>query len=87
MVEIWNLSTTVMEWEKTMIKPEIKLIKQYDWKHMSWLNTLIDVTKICDNERVSLVKISSPEGGTETQLVCTTCGRTLTIYGNTNNKH
>lgn len=74
-----------MEWEETMINPEkIQLIKQYNWKHTSWLNTLIDITKICDNEKVSLFKISSPEGGVETQLVCTTCGRTLTIYGKEN---
>lgn len=81
---IWSFHTTVMEWEEIMIKPEIELIKQYNWKHISWLNTLIDITKICDNERVSLVKISSPESGVETQLVCTTCGRTLTIYGKEN---
>lgn len=74
-----------MEWEETMINPEkIQLIKQYNWKHTSWLNTLIDITRMCDNERVSLFKISSPEDGVETQLVCTTCGRTLTIYGKEN---
>ena len=84
MVEIWNLSTTVMEWEKTMIKPEVTLLKQYQWKHVQWLNTLIDKTEICPQEVVSLVRISSPEGGVETQLFCTHCMRKLEIYGKEN---
>ena len=84
MVEIWNLSTTVMEWEKTMIKPEITLLNQYQWKHIHWLNTLIDKTELCPNETVSFVRISSPEGGTETQLFCTHCMRKIEIYGKEN---
>ena len=68
-----------------MIKPEIKLIKQYDWKHIDYISqTVMNISQICSNERVSLVRISSPEGRIETQLVCTNCGRILTIYGKEN---
>ena len=81
---IWNFHTTVMEWEEIMIKPEVTLLKQYQWKHVQWLNTLIDKTEICPQEVVSLVRISSPEGGIETQLFCTHCMRKLEIYGKEN---
>ena len=80
----WNLYMTAMVWEMIMIKPEITLLKQYQWKHIQWLNTLIDKTEICPQEVVSLVRISSPEGGVETQLFCTHCMRRLEIYGKEN---
>ena len=87
MVEIWNLFMTVMEWVKTMIKPEIKLIKQYNWKHIDYVSqTVMNIPQICANERVSLIRISSSgDKMTETQLVCTNCGRALTIYGKQKN--
>ena len=75
---------TAMVWEMIMIKPEVTLLKQYQWRHIQWLNTLIDKTEICPQEVVSLVRISSPEGGTETQLFCTHCMRKLEIYGKEN---
>lgn len=75
---------TAMVWEMIMIKPEVTLLKQYQWKHVQWLNTLIDKTEICPQEVVSLVRISSPEGGVETQLFCTHCMRRLEIYGKEN---
>ena len=81
---IWNFHTTATEWEEIMIKPEITLLNQYQWKHIHWLNTLIDKTEICPQEVVSLVRISSPEGGIETQLFCTHCMRKLEIYGKEN---
>ena len=81
---IWNSYMTAMVWEMIMIKPEITLLNQYQWKHIHWLNTLIDKTEICPQEVVSLVRISSPEGGVETQLFCTHCMRKLEIYGKEN---
>jgi hypothetical protein len=73
-----------MVWGMIMIKPEVTLLNQYQWKHIHWLNTLIDKTEICPQEVVSLVRISSPEGGIETQLFCTHCMRKLEIYGKEN---
>ena len=68
-----------------MIKPaEMTLLNQYQWKHIHWLNTLIDKTAICPQEVVSLVRISSPVEGVKTQLFCTHCMRKLEIYGKEN---
>ena len=67
-----------------MIQPEVTLLKQYKWKHIQWLNTLIGKTEICPQEMVSLIRISSPEGRVEMQLFCTHCMRKLEIYGKEN---
>ena len=79
---IWNLHTTAMEWEGTMIKPEIKLIKMVEWKHANWLMAQIDQYKLCDKDTVPMVEVLDPETKKqlEVQIMCTTCGRSLTIY-------
>lgn len=66
-----------------MIKPEIKLIKQVEWKHANWLMEQIDEYKICDKNIVPMVEVLDPETKKqlEVQVMCTTCMRSLTIYG------
>ncbi len=66
-----------------MIKPEINLIRMVEWKHANWLMSQIDEYKICDKAEVALVEVRDPKTKKqlEVQLMCTTCGRNLTIYG------
>ena len=66
-----------------MIKPEIRLIKIVHWKHANELMGIIDQYKLCDKEEVALVEILDPstKKQLEVQLMCTTCGRNLTLYG------
>ena len=66
-----------------MIKPEIRLIKTVHWKHANELMGMIDQYKLCDKEEVALVEILDPstKKQLEIQLMCTTCGRSLTLYG------
>ena len=66
-----------------MIKPEIRLIKTMPWKHANALMGMIDEYKLCNNEEVALVEILDPstKKQIEIQLMCTTCGRNLTLYG------
>ena len=66
-----------------MIKPEIKLIKMVKWKHANALMDMIDQYKLCDKEEAALVEILDPstKKQLEVQLMCTTCGRNLTLYG------
>ena len=77
---IWNFHTTAMEWEETMIKPEIQILRYYEWNHM----TLND--DLCANNTVALINIlnNSSKEVIETQLVCHKCMRSLTIYGKEN---
>ena len=77
---IWNFHTTAMEWEEIMIKPEIQILRYYEWNHM----TLND--DLCANNTVALINIlnSSSKEVIETQLVCHKCMRSLTIYGKEN---
>lgn len=60
-----------------MIKPEIKLLKCYEWSHMTLGGDL------CTNNIGSLIHVlnSSTKEVMETQLVCHKCMRSLTIYG------
>ena len=80
---IWNLYTTATEWREIMIKPELRLIRKIKWKHANELMGMIDQYKLCDNEEVALVEILDPstKQQLEIQLMCTTCGRNLTLYG------
>ena len=67
-----------------MIKPEeLKLIRKIKWKHANELMGMIDQYKLCDNEEVALVETldTSTKKQLEIQLMCTTCGRNLTLYG------
>lgn len=66
-----------------MIKPEIKLINMIEWKHANWLMSQINEYRICDKDIVALVEVLDPETKKqlEVQVMCTTCGRSLTIYG------
>ena len=80
---------TVMEWEKTMIKPEMKVIKWIKWKHINELMESIDQPIACQKEEVAMVFIIDPETNNTLELrtMCPSCLRSLTIYGNTNNKN
>ena len=63
-----------------MIKPEIQILRYYEWNHM----TLND--DLCANNTVALINIlnSSSKEVIETQLVCHKYMRSLTIYGKEN---
>ena len=65
-----------------MIKPEIKLIRMIEWKHANWLMKQINEYKICDKDTVAMVEVLNPETKQqlEVQVMCPTCGRSLTIY-------
>lgn len=66
-----------------MIKPEIKLIKKVEWKHANWLMEQINEYKLCDVDIVPMVEVLDPatKKQLEVQVMCTTCMRSLTIYG------
>lgn len=66
-----------------MIKPEIKLIKQVEWKHSNWLMEQRNEYKLCDANIVPMVEVLDPaiKKQLEVQVRCTTCMRSLTIYG------
>ena len=66
-----------------MIKPEVKFIKMVEWKHSDWLMAQIDRYKICDKDVAIMAEILDPETKKqlEVQIMCTTCGRVLTLYG------
>lgn len=72
-----------MEWGENMIKPGTKLIKKVNWKHANWLMSQINEYKLCDKTEVAMVEVLDPENKKqlEVQVMCTTCGRNLTIYG------
>lgn len=63
-----------------MIKPEIQLLKCYEWNHMTLGG------EPCTNNIASFIKVlnSSTKEVIETQLVCHKCMRSLTIYGKEN---
>ena len=63
-----------------MIKPEIQILKYYEWNHMTLNGDL------CANNIAALINIlnSSSKEVIETQLVCHKCMRSLTIYGKEN---
>lgn len=86
-VEILNYLMTAMEWEATMVKPEIRLIKQVEWKHANWLMKQIDEYKLCDNDIATIVEILDPvtKKQLEIQCICATCGRNLATYGKNQN--
>ena len=66
-----------------MTESNVKIIKYYDWEHMDCVSqSVLNISQICPNKKVALVKITSPEGDSEIQLICTNCGRILTIHGN-----
>jgi hypothetical protein len=73
--------------KKTMIKPEIKLIKQVEWKHTNWLMKQIDEYQLCDNDIVTIIEVLDPvtKKQLEIQCICATCGRNLAIYGKNQN--
>lgn len=66
-----------------MIKPEIKLLKKVEWKHANWLMDQINEYKLCDETIVPMVEILDPvtKKQLEIQVMCTSCMRSLTIYG------
>lgn len=63
-----------------MIKPEIQVLRCYEWNHMTLNGSL------CANNLVTLINVlnSSSKEVIETQLVCHKCMRSLTIYGKEN---
>ena len=66
-----------------MIQPEIKLIKMIDWKHMKWIS--LEPTEspmICPKEQVAMVEVLDlkTKKQLEVQVMCSQCGRSLTIY-------
>jgi hypothetical protein len=77
---IWSFHTTAMEWEETMIRPEIQILRYYEWNHMTLSGDL------CANNTVALINVlnSSSKEVIETQLVCHKCMRSLIIYGKEN---
>ena len=80
MVEIWSLSTTVMEWEKknNMIIQQIEVIKTIDWSHVS-LNPG-EEGALCQCGKVVLFRTKDKVPHQTVTLQCPKCWRKLT-YG------
>ena len=78
MVEIWNLSTTVMEWEKTMIKPEIEVIRVVDWSHVSLKPG--EEGALCQCGKAVLFRTDTKTTHRTVTLQCPECGRKI-VYG------
>lgn len=70
-----------------MIKPELRLIKTVEWKHANWLMEQVKEYKLCDTDVVAMVEVLDPKTKKqlEVQVMCTTCMRSLTIYGKKEN--
>lgn len=70
-----------------MIKPEMKLVKILKWKHINELMQNINQPTMCQQEDVALVEIKDPQTKKiiELQLCCTSCLRSLTLYGKEKN--
>jgi hypothetical protein len=71
-----------MDRRLAMTEHDIKIIKYCDWEHMDCVSqSVLNISQICSNKKVALIKVTRPEEEAEIQLICTNRGRILTIHG------
>ena len=65
-----------------MTENNIEIIKYCDWEHMDCVSqSVLNISQICSNKKIAFIKVKRPEEEDEIQLICTNCGRILTIHG------